>query len=170
MLLAMVPLAWAQANDRMLEIKSSQKPVSYDEAIHPEGVGVGIVVGEPTAGLSGAYRPADSLHYFAGGVAWSAPADQLHLHGDYVVEYYQLNDPEWPELAFPLYLGIGGRVRLGDGSWLGVRIPVGISFIYGEDPLPLDAFLEIVPGLALFPETSFTIDAALGVRVYPFSK
>ena len=168
MLLLMAALA--QADDRMLEIRSDKKPITFDEAIHPEGVGVGIFVGEPTAGLSASLRPADEHHYFAGGIAWSAVGDQLHVHGDYLVEYYQLNDPEWPELAFPLYLGIGGRLRVGDGSWLGVRIPVGVSFIYGEDPLPLDAFLEIVPGLALFPETTFTVDAALGVRVYPFNR
>ncbi len=159
----------AHAGDRMLEIKSDDRPITYDEALHPEGIGVGIFVGEPTAGLSASRRVGGQESYLAGGVAWSALNDQLHVHGDYLVEYYQLTDPEWPELAFPLYLGIGGRLRLGDGSALGVRIPIGISFVYGEDPLPLDAFLEVVPGVALYPATVFTVDAALGVRVYPFS-
>lgn len=139
-----------------------------DEAGAPQGLGLGLVIGEPT-GFTGAWR--GGRHTLDAAAAWSLPDDRLHLHGDYLFVVYTAQDPLVPEVAFPLYVGAGGRVRLGwseSGSTLGVRVPLGVSVVPRSLDLPLDAFLELAPVVGLLPETTLDFDAAIGVRVYPF--
>ena len=64
----------------------------------------------------------------------------------------------------PLYYGIGGRVKFEEETRVGVRIPVGICYLFRNQPL--DVFFEIVPILDLTPETDFDINASVGVRFF----
>jgi len=134
------------------------------------GIGLGIVLGEPT-GLSASFRPAGPS-YFDAAVAWSVPEEKLHLHADYLYTIASFRDPAAPVVEFPIYLGLGPRIHLGDGqgfdtgksSLLALRIPMGLG-IRGTQA-PVEGFLELVPVLGLYPATRFDFDAALGVRVY----
>jgi len=47
---------------------------------------------------------------------------------------------------------------------LGLRLPVGLTYLF--DGAPVDLFLEAVPSLDLLPGTSFDLDAALGARYW----
>jgi hypothetical protein len=124
-----------------------------------KGFGIGIVVGEPT-GVSGKLwlGGQNALDMAA---AWSFKGDgNLLLQADYVWHTFNLISVSSGKL--PLYYGIGGRVILSDDPLLGVRVPVGLDYMFSG--APVDIFLEIVPILDLIPSTDFDIGGGLGVR------
>ena len=143
-----------------------------------EGFGVGLFVGGPT-GLALAWRPGGPS-YLQGVVGWSIPDERLALSGDYVWTITELTGAAEPNLVFPIYVGLGGRVRIdGDddendkkdrdnwnGSYFGLRVPVGIAFTPRNTAI--DVYFEIAPSINLLPDTDVDLDGGLGVRFYPF--
>lgn len=125
------------------------------------GFGLGIVLGEPT-GVSGKLWTEDSTA-IDGAVAWSfEKKPTLYLHADYLLHNFNLFKVEKGKL--PLYYGIGGRAKFEEKGKIGVRIPVGINYIFPN--VPLDIFLEIVPLLDLVPSTEFGLSVAIGIRYF----
>ena len=125
------------------------------------GFGVGITVGEPT-GVCGKYWLTGNTA-IDGAAAWSFEGESFHLHGDYL--FYKYNVITVEKGRFPLYYGIGGRISLDkDETKAGVRIPVGLNYIFASDPL--DIFMEIVPVLNVAPDTEFSFNAAIGIRFF----
>lgn len=125
--------------------------------------GLGIIVGEPT-GIS-FKQWLDGRNAIDAAAAWSfADEGAAHLHLDYLWHFFdRIEDVE--SGSFPLYIGIGGRVKFDeDDALLGARIPLGVNFILDE--APFDFFLEVVPILDLAPDTDFRLNAALGARYY----
>jgi len=70
--------------------------------------------------------------------------------------------------TIPVYIGCGARATLpfSDDSdfTLGARIPVGIRWLFKE--VPVEAFLELSPGLKLVPKTAAALGFGLGARWY----
>ena len=130
-------------------------------AAQNSGLGIGIILGEPT-GLGFKYWTGESSA-FDGAVAWSfVKVDALHLHGDML-----FHNPDLIKVsqgALPVYYGIGARIKLEEKSKIGIRIPVGLSYQFAK--APFDIFLEIVPLLELAPATDFDLNFAIGVRYY----
>lgn len=142
------------------------------------GFGLGIMLGEPT-GISGkAWIGGDRAIDF--GLAWGGwgRGGYFHIHGDYLFHNYSLFNLSMGKMA--LHYGPGIRFRSWSGTryWangryydvdggharLGVRIPVGLTYMFDE--APVDVFLEAAPTLDLIPGTSFDLDAAIGARFY----
>jgi hypothetical protein len=125
--------------------------------------GLGIILGEPT-GISGKlWISANSA--VDGAAAWSLGNNEaLHLHADYLLHNFSLIEVEKGRL--PFYYGIGGRIRFADvgDDFIGVRIPVGLTYLF--ESAPLDIFLEVVPILDLAPDTDFDLNAAVGARYF----
>ena len=125
------------------------------------GLGVGLILGEPT-GIS-AKKWINSSYSLNGAAAWSfVDAGALHLHADYVFHNFDLFDPDVGRLAF--YYGLGGRLKLTTKGKLGARVPLGLNYMLDNNPL--DLFVEIVPMLDLLPATTFTVNAAIGIRYF----
>ncbi|MFH5831401.1 hypothetical protein ACG2F4_00830 [Halalkalibaculum sp. DA3122] len=126
-------------------------------------LGVGLMVGEPT-GISLKYWQSQQ-NAIDGGLAWSlGQYDAVHLHADYLWHNYSVFD-EVEEGQLPLFYGIGGRLIFTENdAVLGVRVPVGINYLFEESPVGL--FLELAPTINLAPSTDFDIGGALGVRIY----
>jgi hypothetical protein len=125
------------------------------------GFGVGIILGDPT-GLSFKdwMGPTTAIDAAA---AWSFDReDSFHFHLDYLVHDFDFLKTSQGRL--PVYYGIGGRIRLEDKTRIGIRIPVGLCYIF-ED-VPLDLFSELGPILELIPRTEFTLSASIGLRYY----
>jgi hypothetical protein len=130
--------------------------------------GIGVIIGEPT-GLSLKYWLDDEIAY-DGAVAWSySENDSLQLHGDYLIHDYDLLEDD----ELPVYYGIGARLKFkdSDGSgrneqhaMFGIRFPLGITYLFDDEPL--DLFFEVVPVLDLSPDVELEINAALGLRLY----
>ena len=120
------------------------------------GVAAGIILGHPT-GLSFLFGERVAL-----GAAWSI-YNRLHLHGDLWLVTDELVEPvDW-------FLGMGAKLRIdaldddADRVSIGARIPVGVrSFVIEQ----LELFLEIAPGMQMFPETEPDIDAGVGIRYH----
>lgn len=153
------------------EVGVSRQPTGIEG--EPEGFGMGVVIGEPT-GLSFAYRTGEWTNIQAG-LGWSFSNSRIHLTGDYTRNLFIARPEDTPEVRFPIYVGVGGRVKLGfnedDGKGkdeasnsVGVRFPIGAAVLPTHQRL--DVFLEIAPVLLLLPSTAFRLDGALGARIF----
>lgn len=123
--------------------------------------GLGIIVGEPT-GVSAKLWMSERSAIDAA-AAWSFSDEAaLTLVADYLLHNFDLINVEKGQL--PVYFGVGGRVKFESESKVGIRIPVGLAYIF--DGMPLDVFFEIVPLLDLVPDTEFDVNASIGIRYF----
>lgn len=137
-----------------------------------EGIGIGIMLGEPT-GLNFKLRTVDE-QAVAVGAAWSFtdnPSFQFQM--DYLLHNFETLYSPGQKNSFVLYYGLGGRVRLKDNSanknkdnetLIGLRLPLGISYLFRD--APVDFFGELAPILDIVPDTAFGWGAAFGARIY----
>jgi len=151
-----------------LPASAGSRPVGLSES--PHGVGLGLILGEPT-GLALAWRSEGGGSTVDAALAWSVPDDRFHVHADWLLTLATYRDPEAPTFGIPFYVGLGPRIRVNwksiresDAALLGIRIPFGVAIL--PDAFPVDGFVEVVPVLTLYPETSLDLDAALGARVF----
>ena len=125
------------------------------------GVGVGLILGEPTGISFKSWM--NSSYALNGAAAWSfVNTGAVHIHADYVFHNFDLFHRDVGKMAF--YYGLGGRLKLTNNSRLGVRVPLGLNYMLKDNPL--DIFLEVVPMLDLAPATTFTVNAAIGIRYF----
>jgi hypothetical protein len=125
------------------------------------GWGIGVILGEPT-GLSLKFWSSRTTAIDAA-AAWSFKGEgKFHLHMDYLFHNYRVFKVKRGKL--PLYYGIGGRVKFEEETRVGIRIPVGVCYLFRNQPL--DIFFEIVPVLDITPETDFDINASVGIRFF----
>ena len=127
------------------------------------GVGVGLIVGEPT-GISGKYWTGSTTAFDAA-LAWSfVDENAFQIHADYLFHNIRLITVS--EGKLPFYYGIGARLKTANDIKLGVRVPLGLAYLFQN--VPIDIFVEVVPILDVIPKTDFQINAALGAR-YSFN-
>lgn len=140
-----------------------------------DGVGVGVILGEPT-GVS-IKKWVSATRAVDGAAAWSlSDNESFRLHADYLIHLYDPEDLRAIQDKVPLYYGVGLRVRLEDDedegrgngddedTTLGVRIPVGLTYYLPKQSI--DLFVEFVPVLDVVTDTDIDIDAAIGARFY----
>jgi hypothetical protein len=123
--------------------------------------GAGLILGEP----SGLCFKTWVGHKAAidGAIAWSFGNEEaIHLHLDYLIHDFGMFKARKGDLVF--YYGFGGRIKAQKKSRIGIRIPLGISYIF--EKVPLDIFLELAPGIDLLPGTDFWINGSVGIRYY----
>ena len=130
----------------------------------PKTFGIGLIIGEPT-GISLKYW-LDRKYAIDGGLAWSL-GGYFHVHADFLGHNRRLlRDINIKEGSFVLHYGIGARVKASSRTIVGIRIPLGINFIFRR--LPFDIFFEIAPVVNLIPATTLDINGGIGFRFYPF--
>lgn len=139
-------------------------PDSAKAQANPEGgqnFGIGLMLGEPT-GISVKSWNGDRTA-FGIGAAWSLSGrnEAIHLHADYLVHSW-FSGVDRGRLAF--YYGIGGRIIFADDATAGVRIPLGLNYVF--ENAPFDLFVEAVPILDLTPDTELAGNGAVGIRYY----
>jgi len=127
------------------------------------GTGLGILVGEP-AGIS--FKTwISGRSALDAGLAWSFYSGGFHSHADYLWHNFMLFKLEEGKGKLPLYMGVGGRVKVsGKELLLGVRVPIGLVYIFPGDRI--DIFLEAAPVLNLLPGTGFDLNAGAGIRYF----
>lgn len=150
---------------------------SVSAGSNTSGVGLGVVVGDPTA-LSLAWRPGDTW-YLQAALGWNLNSDRFALNVDYLMTLTTLHSADAGSVSFPIYVGVGGRMRVDDDDWddwgdddwdndedssLGLRVPVGLSIL--PTKIPMDFFVELAPVVELIPATDLDLDAGIGARFY----
>jgi hypothetical protein len=142
--------------------------VASENARAQDTFGLGVIVGEPT-GLSLKYW-LDKVCAIDGAVAWSySENDSLQLYGDYLIHNYELLNSD----ELPFYCGLGARLKFKDNDGrgrnrndeiFGIRVPLGVTYLFNDTPI--DLFFELVPVLDLAPDVDLNINAAVGLRFY----
>ncbi len=123
--------------------------------------GLGIILGEPTGIIAKYWTGRTTAFDFAG--SWSFEGeDSLHLHVDYLFHSFNLFKVDRGKL--PIYYGIGARLSLQDKTRFGIRLPVGISYMF--DKAPFDIFVEIGPVMDVIPATDLHVFGFIGFRYY----
>lgn len=123
--------------------------------------GIGVMFGEPT-GISIKNWTGESTAFDLG-AAWSLSGrnEAIHMHADFLFHSW-FSDIDRGKLAF--YYGIGGRVIFADDPTAGVRIPLGLNYVF--ETIPFDLFVEAVPIFDIAPDTEFAGNGAFGIRYY----
>lgn len=126
-------------------------------------VGIGVMIGEPTGITFKKWTSGTTAIDL--GMAWSIGRyDALHVHADYLW-HNRGTFAEVDEGSLMPYVGVGGRLLfLEEDVRVGLRIPLGINYLFDEAPLEL--FLEVAPVVSLVPDTDFDMTGNVGVRVY----
>ena len=136
-------------------------------------LGIGAVGGEPT-GLSLKYW-LDNYQAVDAGIGWSFYAnDSFALHADYLLHSFSILPLAGTPNKLPVYFGAGLRFKAKnnhggvaqneDDSIWGIRIPVGVSYLFAGQPL--DLFAEVAPVLDFAPEGEITLNGGIGLRYY----
>jgi hypothetical protein len=129
---------------------SEEKPAVFE---------AGVIIGEPS-GLSAKYWLTRLLGVDAG-IAWSFSEDgKLDIFGDFLLHPYYIPIDQGD---FPAYVGAGAAFRVGDGdSFLGVRFPVGVQFLWNT--FPLSVFAEVAPIMEVIPDIGARVEGGAGLR------
>ena len=123
--------------------------------------GLGIILGEPTGVSAKLWTSGDNAFDFA--AAWSFKGNgHLLLQADYVWHIFRLIPVSSGKL--PFYVGVGGRVVLDNDPLIGVRVPLGLDYMFSN--APVDIFVELVPILDLAPSTDFDFGGGIGARYW----
>jgi len=145
---------------------------------YPTGLAVGLVKMFGPTGLTFAWRD-DARDSITAAAAGKLSSKTLHVHVDYQLNLVSLDDPNAPDVAFPLYTGLGLRMRLSEEESrgttsdpvFGIRIPIGIAIL--PPAWPIDGFFEFAPVIGIQKKFSAdderryrTADFALGARYY----
>lgn len=126
--------------------------------------GIGVIAGEPT-GLSLKIWVSETAALDAA-LGWSlGEDDSFYAHADYLRHGHDW-ESERLEPGVAYYFGLGGRMLLREGhdSRFGVRIPLGLYYVF--DDSPFDVFIELAPIMDLVPETEIVLGGGLGVRFW----
>ncbi len=137
------------------------------QSSHLSGFGLGAMLGDPTA-LSFKGHIGNSRYFDAALAYNTGPADEIYIHGDYIIErqnHFQIEGE-----AFNLYYGIGGRLYIADTEkhkdelHFGPRVPVGVAYNF-KDP-DIELFGELAAIVEIVPETDVEVDFSLGARYW----
>lgn len=124
-----------------------------------EDLGLGVALGQPM-GFTAKYwlSPTAAVDGVIG-YHWNSNFD---MHADYL--WHSFSSFNVASGRLPFYVGLGSRVLLGDDSQLGIRFPLGITYLFPNDPVEL--FAEIAPVMKITSGIGGDIDGILGVRFY----
>ena len=135
---------------------------SHAASPQPSSFSAGIIFGEPT-GASLKYWFNDTMA-IDGAIGFSTHDESdLYLHSDVLWHNFDLIPVS--RGALPVYLGVGGLVRSRDDdhdNQVGIRVPVGISYLF--DNAPVEVFAEVGPALDVAPDVRGEVTGGIGVR------
>lgn len=126
-------------------------------------LGVGLSLGNPT-GLSVKYW-LDDTEAIGGGLGWASPDTMTFRYTPTISSTASTSSGPKKRQGEPRFTT--GSVRIKDkrhDTAFGIRIPLGISYMFAEQPF--DLFAEIVPVVDLAPDVDLDLDIAIGFRFY----
>jgi hypothetical protein len=125
--------------------------------------GIGVIAGIPS-GITGKFM-LDDVNGIDMGAGWRTSGDnEYYLYGDYLLHIYDVIPVTKGKM--PLYFGGGLRFigREDHDDKLGVRLPLGVEYLF--DNVSLGAFFELVPVFNLSPDSDFDLEGGVGIRFF----
>jgi len=117
------------------------------------------------AGVTGKYF-LDETNAFDGAILrrFDENKDDWYIWADYLYHFRSLITAERGE--WPVYIGIGGRLKLQESNEdkFGIRFPVGLAYEFAG--APVDVFVEVVPIWDVALSYDFDLEGGIGVRYY----
>lgn len=123
-----------------------------------EGLGVGLILGEPTGLSMKTWINASTAFDFA--AAWSLRSNHLYGHFDYLFHNYSITGNP----SLPVFFGLGGFLVAADDPAMGGRLVGGLEYFFPE--APVDLFVELAPSVAIIPDTGFDLFGGIGMRYF----
>jgi hypothetical protein len=124
-----------------------------------EDFGFGVALGQPIGATAKYWLSSSAAVDAMAGYHFNSNFD---MHADYL--WHSFSSFYVSSGRLPFYFGLGGRVLLGDDSQFGMRVPLGLSYLFPTDPVEL--FAELAPVVKLTSGVGLDIDGVVGVRVY----
>ena len=135
---------------------------SLAQAREQSPVGLGIILGQPT-GLVGKFW-LDRNAAIDVGLDYLSD-DYLSVYIDYLFHWTGSFSRSSSDLkALSPYLGIGGVLHSGGTQVFGIRIPLGLEWIFARPKIGI--FAEIAPGVGVIPGTFGFVQGGIGARYY----
>jgi hypothetical protein len=166
----------------LLLVKLASSPASATEVGTVRSFGLGVQLFDPTALIGKAFLDRNNALAFGIGFwgygrcydvngnsyACNDYQNNFSLHFDYLYEEPIVDSV----VRLDWHVGIGGRLTYWDrpryvdhDAGLFARVPVGLDLAFRR-PRWLEVYLEIAPGLWIYPPLHFDIDVGLGARAY----
>jgi len=140
---------------------------SYDR-MPDRNLAIGAILGDPTAlDLKLRFDTHNAVQVRAGWTFADPYRDRVVLMADYVYHFPIFYSQTREAGLLTPYLGIGGKIGFSerpDPVTVGARVPLGLAFMIRE--IPIEVFLEVVPGVHVVPSVDALVDAGLGARFY----
>jgi hypothetical protein len=135
-------------------------------------IGLGLAVGDPT-GLTLKFLLTQSTAFdLFIGEDFEDGDDDLQINFDWLFSPVVLG--QGPGFSVPLYFGLGGVIEIDDNNFgdddidLGIRAPLGVSFLFNQAPIEL--FIEVALEIIFIDDNNgnddVDFDAVLGFRYY----
>lgn len=135
------------------------------EARGENGLGFGLIVGEPTGAIIKKWI-SETQAIDAAGARSIVGKGSYQFHADYLFHNFSLLQSKDFNGRLPVYFGVGGRIKHNEDTdtLVGIRIPLGVSYMFADTLF--DLFAEIVPVVDVAPDTDIDINAAIGIIYY----
>jgi hypothetical protein len=148
---------------------------SYNVIAQDSGIGIGVILGDPTGFSAKFWMNEKSAVDAALGFEFNG---YISLHADFLYHHWSFDIAQDKMLVFfgggPA-IGIGGwhYAYWDDGVWrdgpyfnLGIRAPGGVAWHFHQ--MPLECFVEVAPRINIIHHyrSFFTVDGGVGARWY----
>lgn len=128
--------------------------------------GIGIIIGYPT-GISAKYwlEKVATKEAIDFAVSWSVnKTSTIYLHSSWLIHRYDIIKVKDFTGKLPVYYGCGIKVSAAEKTVIGLRIPLGVDYIFKE--IPFDIFAELGPVVDLTPSLQLGLTVGMGVRIF----
>lgn len=140
-------------------IQTQMPPLPLNDLAH--SLSAGVMVGEPT-GPTVKYFVTDTIAVDAA-AGWSPYRhSDAEMHADILLHDFDLLPVDQGKL--PVYLGAGALIRFRHDAddQAGIRLPIGISYMFQN--IPVDVFAEVGPAIIFTPYVQGEIVGGIGAR------
>lgn len=126
-------------------------------------VGAGVIFGDPSGLSVKLWTNSQNAIVFGLGYSFTGKNNSTNVHADYL---WHNDNAIKTSILIPIYYGVGGRLKVRDGSTgkVGVRGVIGATYFPPE--FPVDLFIEAVPVFNIIPTTAIDLEAGFGIRYY----
>jgi hypothetical protein len=125
-----------------------------------KGLGLGIIMGTDSGiSVKNWVSRENAVQFDAG---WDFTTGSIGIGAAYLMHNFDIIKVD--NNLVPLYFGIKGWVKIQNDPMMGIQVPLGIDWIFRN--APIDIFLQIEPGIVIYPSMGNGSNGGIGVRYW----